>query len=257
MAQWESAVELLQSTIPGQAMEKLYVNYVPDEGTISAPKGMTGIDEREIKLFNLKRDGEQVLRTEADLGWHITKTNRGQLITVAHNATKSKLALRGRLGWENGVELLQRYGTSCYSNIRLQARGICLNKERFEDLSEWLKATANGSYWLSDKSIGKQDGELLSIFRVDDGVVGRHIMSWMLECTVRLAMRPGAYLSQDTLLDMGNVYYDGSSPARAIRMRIGDLGEERKLELERQYYKRTLSHYPCSRSWETIRTKLN
>lgn len=257
MAQWESAVELLQDLKQREAIEKLYVNYVPDEGTINALTEKTGIENEDIRFFRMKDDGEQVLKTEADLDWHLSITNRGQLLTISRNATKSKLILRGRLGWENGVELLQRYGTSCYSNIRLQAGGICLNKERFEDLSEWLKATANGSYWLSDKSIGKQDGELLSIFRVDDGVVGRHIMSWMLECTVHLAMRPGAYLSQDTLLDMGDKFFDGSTPARAIKMRLGGLKEEQSLELERQYYKRTLSHYPCSRSWETIRTKLD
>lgn len=256
MEQWESAVEMLRDPAQREATEKLYVGYETYSTETSVSKEEAGIEEDDIRFFSMKDDGEQILRTETDLGWHITKTNREQLLAVAHNATKSKLILRGKLGWRNGVELLQRYGTSCYSNIRLQTRGICLNKERFEDLSSWLKATTEASYWLADKSGGRQDDELLSALRVDNGVVGKHIMSWVdVECTVHLAIRPGAYLSQDTLLDMGDKYYDGSSPERAIRMRLGDLEEERRLKCQRQFYKTNFSYR--SSLWETMRTKLN
>lgn len=265
---WQSAVKMLEDPVQREAIEKLYIDYVPDKGTVSFPAEKTGINNIDKEIYCLKKDGVQDAETETDLGWHITKTNRRQLIVVAHNVTKFKLTLRGKIGWENGVELLQKYGQVCYSSDRLQAMGICLTKERYEDLSGWLKKITASSYWLADKS--KKDIAKPPYFSLPTGCFYGYGLYYVYNYRARenslyyprdksyedsLAIRPSAYLSLDTLLDMGDKYHDGSSPARAIKMRIGDLKEEQSLELERQHYKRYANGYPYSYScsWESIK----
>ena len=221
MTPWQNAVQLLKDSMQQRdRIERLYVDYVPDKGTMSFSKERTGV---------IWQESEKVAETETDLGWHLSLTNRNQLIVVAHKATEFELTLRGKIGWENGVELMQEYGEKCYSNSRLEAKGICLTKERFEDLSAWLQLTAKSTYWLAER-IQKLHGscaEFLKMFYVSgDAVNGYYLYSssggMNSPC---YAMRVGAYLSLDTLL-LEDSYYNGSSPYRAIKMRVGDIREE-------------------------------
>lgn len=244
MEQWKKATELLKSPAELQAMgkterleavkkmeamEKLYIGYVPDIGTMSFPSEKTGIEENDKKLYQLKEDGAQDAETEVNLGWHLSITNRGQLIAVAHDTTKFELTLRGKIGWENGVELMQEYGDRCYSSAVLQAKGICLTKERYEGLSDWLKATTKFYHWLAERV--RTESYSLKYFYLFGAYGSRVDTNWMFISDNdseyhSFPVRPAAYLSLDTLLDMGDKYYDGSSPERAIKMRVGDLGEE-------------------------------
>lgn len=74
MSKWVRAKARMQQTKLREATEKLFIDYIPKIGCVNLTSKLTGGNK-----------GQEV-KTEYDLGWHITVLN-GKLFLISHKAT--------------------------------------------------------------------------------------------------------------------------------------------------------------------------
>lgn len=114
-----------------------YVDYKPTYGEYRPKMVETGVDERQNSTF----------KTE-DFGWKLDKFE-GKLILVADIVTTRRLMLRGKVGYNNGVTVLNKITRHCYTDPALAAGGaINITKEIFKTLAPCNIMKNLREYWL-------------------------------------------------------------------------------------------------------------
>lgn len=110
-----------------------YVNYQPTYGTY-----WEDIDENgnigNINNFagTAENSNNTQFSTETDLGWRIWKVDSENLYLISKRETTQKLYLKGALGYNNGVTLLDNICEKCYSNINFS--GMVARHLKIEDI---------------------------------------------------------------------------------------------------------------------------
>lgn len=222
MSKWVRAKARMQQTKLREATEKLFIDYIPKIGCVNLTSKLTGGNK-----------GQEV-KTEYDLGWHITVLN-GKLFLISHKATSFRITLYGKIGWENSENILQKICRDCYSDTELDIVADYLTTEEFAQLSGYLQKTDEKMYCLGSK---KKSAYRLFVRCVIHGKIERRTLYYDKEDTkVELicSVRPRIELPDNVLLLTGDKEFDGSTPQKAIKIRFkGDNKQDRIEELKKE-----------------------
>lgn len=257
--EWVRAVELLKNTEHRKWLEHAYVEYVPDDGEMIFPDDKTGqdnynslcrngrfmsfVDGRLIDGPRPKAKTEQEARTEHNnIGCHLTLGPEKKLMVVSREVTEFKLFLYGLKGAQNALELFQQYAEKCFRNSKLKAEPMCLNRVLVNGLSKWLKETPERPYWLADEEEIPENvydpysskSYLLFIMQENGKVRETPMKSYirgMSDGEGNFSVRFAAYLPPETVVNIGNRIWDGSTPIRPLQMKLGKPSDDSKLKV--------------------------
>lgn len=232
MTKWVNISELFGPTSQYQEPDKLFIDYTPDHGEVILRGEETGlVDENGNPI-------SQQIKTEADLGgWHPSLTKKGEIFLVSHNATKVRLAFRGKKGFDGILYLLKSIGKNCYSNATLFMKGGFLTSELFKGLSGYLQGTAKEFYWLADKKVvpcarfmefhaliingsgNRMDPKTLMFQNCAPYIYSCEIYDSLFGAiTVTCALRPIINFHSSILVNIGDEEFNGSTPQRAMKI---------------------------------------
>ena len=231
--------------------KKIYINRTPEEIAKLLEEGVYDGEKYRVEL----EVASQEVETEGDLGgWHIFILGKNKYILMSHRATESKLGLGGEIGYENASQVLSDYGRMLYSSHQLNLEGSSINSKIIRRLSYWLKVNDEEMkrYWSEETYVVGDEKEKSSemeydvgcmrkLFRdslpdgyyetFDDSITLHRINSWISDNDEyeENSFRPVVVLNHNIAIMVGDEYYDGSTPERALRIRYSDSEEQKEI----------------------------
>lgn len=214
MEKWILLGDFLSDKLRYEELTKLFVDYRPDCEKITfdgLESGATG------NIFRY----DQIATTENDLGWHVVKGRGKTCYAISAKLPKFHLCLCGNDGFDNGTTLITKYVEALYGCKEMKAKGIGITKSFFKRLPKYIKEL-KGKYWIPERQYDSDDCTYYEICTIDNGKFD----SDMVACSSgnryssSNAIRPCVRLSSNTLVNIGDNYYDGSTPERALRIKI-------------------------------------
>ena len=95
----------------------------------------------------------------------------GRMALLADANTKQLIWLKGKIGYDKGVEALEKYARECWSSKKFRSNGFCITKGQFEQLTRTIR-DVEGFYWLgSPCSFTDTDRAGFGVRRVNYGYV--------------------------------------------------------------------------------------
>lgn len=128
-----------------------YIDYQPTPATCTISKGRTGFEKK------------QTFSTE-HLRWKLIEF-KGQLIFVSDIPTIQTLTLRGKIGYKNENEIINKLCEKLYSNSMFSEKVCSLTKKIENEAYLVLKHGTKLTYWLPslDEDDEDDDDEILSL----------------------------------------------------------------------------------------------
>ncbi len=229
MSKFVRIEELFNNPNRWENPEQLFIQYLPDES------------EYVFKASETGTESDQKMVTEDLGGWHPIlrdgiEAGTKHVDLISHEATKFQLTLKGEIGWYNSAELVDDALRKCYSSsgrmeekpcTKVCGRGCQMSKPLFNNLSDWLKATTQNSYYLGGQEKCKPRCEYADteyyLLVVKNGIVYRHELYSKSsgENSSTYAIRTHIVLPGIAFVDVENDEYDGTTPEKALRTSMG------------------------------------
>lgn len=209
MEKWILLSDFLSDTARDNKLTQLFVDYKPDYNKIAFPMEKTGWKSN------------QVATTETNLSWYAVKGSGQTCYLISAQSTTFKLGLRGEKGFHNGTTLIKEYTELLYSCDNLKAKGISITKSFFDRLPKHIKSL-NDRYWIPEVNYDSDEEMYYEIKTIWEGIIQPH----MLYCSSGNqykgchSLRPCIHLPRNTLINIGDHYYNGKTPERALKIKI-------------------------------------
>lgn len=210
MEKWILLSDFLADKSKYNKLTKLFIDYNPDKKIVHLSKKETGCKE------------DQTATTELSLGWHAIKYKRTCYL-ISHQATKFQLCLYGDIGHHFGCKLINNYSKLLYSSKDLKSVGTSLTESFYKELPKHIKILdSKRPYWIPEISLDFDDENYYEIKTIWEGF----IHPWMLYCSSGneyegcFPLRPCVKLPFNTYVNVGDTYYNGKTPERALKIKI-------------------------------------
>lgn len=206
MEKWVSLAEFLSDK---PKSTPLFVDYQPDCKKVSFELEKTG--------WNM----DQITTTETNLGWYVIKGRGKTCYLISVQPTKFKLGLYGERGFRNGTNLIEEYTEMLYSCNDIKAKGISITESFFERLPKHIKSLKD-RYWIPERNYDSDDEIYYEIKTIWEGI----IRPYMLHCSSGnnysgcQSLRPCVRLPINTLVNIGDRYYNGKTLEKALKIKI-------------------------------------
>lgn len=200
MGRWVSLKKALMSPQEFGEISKRRISYLPDQGSVQLTKSDTGWNE--VQTFS----------TKMDCTWY-PFIHEGDVYLAAGEITVEKLRLYGRIGYENGINSIEKIA-KLYGNDSLGAKGIGLTPKIFYAMPKCLRDLKD-SYWLCKQKEHKSESSCyFGLNYVASGNVSDNSLyySFGFMYDSKYAVRPLVCLKFDT-----EVYIDDSDKPLEIR----------------------------------------
>ena len=197
-------------------LTKKFIDYKPDPKTISFSWERTfakGIQEASTESMEwhplLISSNECRLKEEDD--------DEKEVYLIASHTTDFELALRGYMGHYYGLSCIKKHNRVLYSNKRLGIKGIGPN---FEMVSAILQSSfkPDKAFWV-ESYVRDFD---YAIWGVDENGNLRpyELLNSRVAYCEQLSILPVAYVPSNILVNLGNPERDGSTPEKALELKV-------------------------------------
>ncbi len=112
-----------------------YVKYEPDNGTFKW-EDIEPTTKQSYYVLAGETEGKEVNITTEKLDWMIWNIDeeKNKLVLIADGTTSYDVPLKGFMGYNNGVGILNQIGKTCYSNSKIEAVGKSISWEELEEV---------------------------------------------------------------------------------------------------------------------------
>jgi len=208
MEKWILLSEFLSDKARYDKLTQLFIDYKPDYNKMD---------------FSIEKTGtaNEIATTETELSWYADKGSGKTCYLISAQSTTFKLGLYGDRGFRNGIDVIKEYAELLYSCVDMKAKGIGITESFFEKLPKHIKSL-NDRYWIPESSFDSDDEMYYEIKTIWEGIIRPD----MLFCSSGNrykgchSLRPFVRLSGSTLINIGDRYFNGTTPERALKIKI-------------------------------------